>query len=153
MRRRFSGVNTLKKVPPLWQYPKNKSPPPLRQFPRRVTLTFDLWPRLSKKSRAIPKSNPHAKNQAPRFIGCGRRARYTRKEGRKARWWFSYTRELKKHSLDDGVTGMLKFDKNGDRIGQLYNIINVKKRGSVHVGRYRKSQVCLFLEGFYIVSA
>ena len=54
-----------------------------------------------------------------------------------------FCRYLKLQTLEDGETGHLEFNGDGDRMNPMYNVMNVKKNGLSTVGRYSAALVCI----------
>jgi hypothetical protein len=52
-------------------------------------------------------------------------------------------RFIRKQTLENGATGNVAFDDNGDRINAEYDIINVQNQTQISVGQYHYSNVSI----------
>ena len=55
---------------------------------------------------------------------------------------YFYYRYLRMQSLENGATGLVQFNDDGDRLNPVYDVVNVKKDGLFTVGKFSASQVC-----------
>jgi len=65
----------------------------------------------------------------------------------------SFDRFIRKQTLENGSTGNVAFDENGDRTNAEYDIINVQNQTQISVGQYHYSNVCIqnnFLNLIYL---